>query len=307
VTEMSPEEKALARMKFQNAIYRSDGQAFEDLFVSIMSSAYSGFKAVKPQGKFGDRKNDGYVRDQGVYYQVYAPEDIKTSVGAACKKIADDFDGLKKYWDTISPIRDFYFVLNDKYKGTFPEIEKVLAGIETNHDLNKCESFLAKNLEDELFNLPDDVILSVIGFVPNPAKIDTLDYSLLTEVVQYILEQKGKLDLTQDLTAPDFNEKICFNGLGPETRSLLVTASFQVGILEGFFELNSNFMKQELRNIVRGMYEDSKKKDCGGDSNVIFIDVLRSITPKQDAHSQEAALVVMSYFFESCDIFENPA
>ncbi len=305
---MNPEEKALARLKFQICVYRSDGQAFEDLFVAVMNRAHKGFKAVKPQGRHGDRKNDGYIPDLGIYYQVFAPENIekKASAAHACKKVVEDFSGLKEYWDTISPIRQFYFVVNDEYKGTFPEIEDLLLSIKNDHHLDGCGSFLAKNLEDELFGLPDDEIFSIIGFIPDPEKISTIDYSILTEVVNLILEQKKLYDLTQYLKTPDFKDKICFNGLGPATAALLTTASFQVGMLDVFFQLNSGFAKQELRDIIRGIYEDCKAKDFNVNADLLFVDILRSIAPKQAAPYQEAALVLMSYYFECCDIFEDP-
>ncbi|MBZ4231317.1 hypothetical protein LAN31_22090, partial [Mycobacterium tuberculosis] len=35
-----------------------------------------GFERVKPHGNIGDRGNDGWVCGVGVYYQVYAPEDL---------------------------------------------------------------------------------------------------------------------------------------------------------------------------------------------------------------------------------------
>ncbi|MCT7023062.1 hypothetical protein M1743_23715, partial [Salmonella enterica subsp. enterica serovar Saintpaul] len=74
------------------------------------------FQQVKPYGNIGDRKNDGFIKGQGVYYQVYAPEDASNNVLAAVNKIKDDFEGLRDYWHDICPIKKYYFVLNDKYK-----------------------------------------------------------------------------------------------------------------------------------------------------------------------------------------------
>ena len=36
------------------------GNEFERLFTEIMSAAHPDFRQVKPQGAFGDRKNDGF-------------------------------------------------------------------------------------------------------------------------------------------------------------------------------------------------------------------------------------------------------
>jgi hypothetical protein len=152
---------------FRLKVFQSDGQAYEDLFVSIIQKAKPQFKPIKPQGSIGDRKNDGYDKKAGVYYQVYAPEDIRKTQRDALKKLQKDFKGLKAYWDGIYPVRGFYFVINDKYQGVFPEVEKELAQIKTKHSLTECDVLLANDLEDILFGLADDVIISIVGHIPN--------------------------------------------------------------------------------------------------------------------------------------------
>ncbi len=83
---MNLDEKILARILFQNKIYQSDGQNFEDLFCKIMAYYNPNFRKIKPFGNIGDRKNDGYIGDIGAYYQVYAPENISFNYPAIKKK-----------------------------------------------------------------------------------------------------------------------------------------------------------------------------------------------------------------------------
>ncbi|EAM4782516.1 hypothetical protein C8470_23630, partial [Salmonella enterica] len=66
---------SIARNMFHLQVYESDGVRFEDLFSKIMYYKSPDFQQVKPYGNIGDRKNDGFIKGQGVYYQVYAPED----------------------------------------------------------------------------------------------------------------------------------------------------------------------------------------------------------------------------------------
>ena len=125
---MMREELHLARVLFKLRVHESDGQAYQDLFVKVMQHANPNFRPVKPHGKEGDQKNDGFDKTNGIYYQVYAPEDLKPNVQTAVSKLSGAFQGLLDYWNyQVSPIKAYYFVLNDKYKGAYPEIERGLA------------------------------------------------------------------------------------------------------------------------------------------------------------------------------------
>lgn len=151
------------RRDFRLLIHESEGQAFEDLFVKIMQYANVNFIPVKPHGIDGDRKNDGFDPTRGIYFQVYAPEDARKNPYNAIKKLLRDFEGLQSYWDPYAPIREFYFVINDKYKGVYPKVHTRLTKIKNRCSLLKCEPFLAQHLEATLFNLSPDIIESILN------------------------------------------------------------------------------------------------------------------------------------------------
>jgi hypothetical protein len=309
---MNNTEKALSRIKFQLKIYSSDGTAFETLFKSIMQYSNPNFTPVKPQGNIGDRKNDGYIKTIASYYQVFAPEESSKTLNKTIKKIYTDFKGLKDYWDKVSPIKEYHFVLNDKYKGSNPTIETELSKIKIAYNLNCCNVFLSKDLEDVCFTLPDDKIIVIIGDIPNPSDIQLLDYSILNDVINNLLKYKKKVTPLQLLSVPNFDEKIIFNGLSNNIATLLKNASFHLGTLENYFEKNSNFVRQELRDIFNQLYLDAKTKYSNSfaysmnANDLVFFDILESCTPKGSEFAQDSALVLMAYFFESCDIFDDP-
>jgi hypothetical protein len=264
------------------------------------------FVPVKPQGSIGDRKNDGYNRKAGCYYQVFAPEDPKLKQQDAVKKLKEDFSGLMKYWNKITPVLEFHFVFNDKYLGAFPTMETTLAKIKKKHSLKDCSCFLAQHLEDRLMKLPDDQIQAVVGFVPDPSKIQMLDYSVLNEVIRHVMLYKGAIGSTQLFSAPDFEEKITFNGLSPRVGALLNSAAYQVGILDEYFELNSEFAKQSLNQMYQAALTKPLEVPGINKNDLVFFDILDAIAPDQTQAVRNASLVVMAYFFESCDIFEDP-
>ena len=107
---MNNQEKALLRKQFKLKIHEANGQAFEDIFTTIMNYVESDFQSIKPWGNIGDRKNDGYIRSKGIFFQVFSPEEITTSYPNVIKKLNGDFNKLLKQW---SPVNEFYFVVND--------------------------------------------------------------------------------------------------------------------------------------------------------------------------------------------------
>lgn len=296
----------------RNRILMASGNEFEGIFTDIMSASRPDFRQVKPQGVFGDCKNDGFEPEAGRYFQVYAPENLRRREQDALKKLEEDFQGLYGYWSSIFPsgFREFYFVLNDRFTGAvFASIHEALERIHRHYGLDRCEPFLTKHLEDEFFSLNDDRIVSIIGFIPDPESVSLLNYSVLGEVIRHVLENPVDLVQAGSLRAPDFDEKIRFNGLRVAGQ-LLNTASYQSGAVEEYFAANSDFERQAVRDTLNGYYLDTLGAELP-DSDQQFWEILVRITPEtKDRRTrkelQEAALAVMAFFFDSCDIFKDP-
>lgn len=191
---MDDNARAFARNMFRLRVHESDGQAYEDLFVKIMQYARPKFRPVKPCGKVGDRKNDGFDSEAGAYFQVYAPEDIRKAPRKALTKLKGDFKGLKAFWDGIYKVKQYFYVVNDKYQGVSPGVEKQIAAIKTKHKLESSGLVLAKDLEDALFGLPANVIIAIVGHVPS---IDAGEFLFLSGFSYFIgawieLEKAGR-------------------------------------------------------------------------------------------------------------------
>lgn len=315
---MTPEQRTLAKILVRTKILGADGQAFEDLFTNIQTRFNSNFRQIKPQGQYGDRKNDGYDHSAGLYYQVFAPENISKSTSAsdAVEKAERDFAGLKSYWDSICPIRHYRFVLNDKYKGSFPEIEQRLSQIQKQHQLISSSVFLAKDLEDAAMSLNADDFYLCIGFVPIISTLHNVEFGVLGEVIEYVSQNQYPLVAQQALIAPDFNKKIIFNNLSSAIGILLNNANFQRANIDEYFRLNSSFAKQHLRDLMNALYKKAIIEVPQDDPTTLadrqFWRILENCIPprlKQKSHiavAQAAALVLIAYYFESCDIFEEP-
>jgi hypothetical protein len=54
---------------------------------------------------------------------VFSPEEITKSYVHVVRKLNTDFKGLLEQW---SPVNEFYFVVNDKYRGVNADCEDIL-------------------------------------------------------------------------------------------------------------------------------------------------------------------------------------
>jgi hypothetical protein len=311
---LSPDQLFVADRLVELRILKADGSAYEDLFTEVMTLRYADFRPVKPQGNIGDRKNDGYREKAGIYYQVYAPEAPahSQSVSNAVRKIKEDFEELKKFWDTLCPITGFNFVFNDKFKGANPTIEATLLQLKNDNKLADCRCSLAKDLTNEISQLSERHLLKITGILPSPETLGNLDFGIFTEVLRYVTENSSPLTREALLTVPNFLDKIRLNGISETVAALLTTANLQSGAVEKFFAGHGAFSKPVIRDKLAQIYSgvrDALVGDGGANSgDLIFFSLLNSVTPHPATkHSQDAAMVLLAYFFESCDIYEDPA
>lgn len=312
---MDRDEKYLIRIMFQNKIYSSDAQEFENLFTKIMGYRYNNFRAVKPQGPLGDMKNDGYILNTGTFYQVYGPEDIAKSIEKSITKLNEDSEGLIDKWSNDSNINSFNYVVNDKYKGANVTVHKKL--LELDRILNKIAAdnkiktglIVAKDLENLLFELDEDSIIAIVGLPPRTNAIYDVDYDALNEVVNHILNLPAK-NYTDELYVPDFDEKIKFNGLSKIVARRLDSAAINYGDVEVYFENQGDFLRDDIKNRFKKLYDESKNKISEEEKNFAdrrYMYILEKSMPKDHKNSiQQAVECLLAFYFESCDIFEAP-
>jgi predicted transcriptional regulator len=309
---LNREEKQLARAMFRPLIFQADAQAFEDLFVRVMQHHNSNFRPVKPQGRKGDGGNDGYDDTTGTYYQVYGPEDLSNSVEKAVTKLNDNFQRLYQEWQKSTPIQHYYFVVNDKYKGTYPDIEKAIAALRQLYGEITFDIMLAKGIEDIFMGLAEDAVIDIIGNIPEPMKIGLSDYAVMNEVIRHIMNYEGTKVQENYEWEPDFNKKLDFNGLSRRVAVLLEAGRRDSYIIEEYFKRNSEYKKNEIQDRFKTLYEQAKSEiqdslaEHLNTPDLIFFQIVSKASPDQRHAIKNAVYVLMAYYFEACDIYEEP-
>lgn len=160
---MNSIDKNYLSLQFRLAVLQKDSTGFQTFFENIANKAFSGFTIIHPYGKKGDGGNDGYVKDTGTYYQAYSPINPEEKDADAAKKFKKDFDKLKSAWSSISEVKTYNFVFNDKYRGSNIELESALSELEKENPGVKFFIFTADELEKAFLSLSLDEI-QALGF-----------------------------------------------------------------------------------------------------------------------------------------------
>ncbi|MCK9378560.1 MAG: hypothetical protein M0P97_00235 [Candidatus Moranbacteria bacterium] len=154
-------DKHYLRIQFQNKIFKKNGTECQSFLWEIMRLIYPGFEPVKPYGNIGDKKNDGFIKDTGVYFQIYAPADPSEKQAEAAEKMADDFEGLYKHWDKKYPIKEYNFVFNDKFQELSEPMFSKLAELNEKYPEIKFDILTPKKIENAVLGLSQDQLLGL--------------------------------------------------------------------------------------------------------------------------------------------------
>lgn len=249
----------------------------------------------------GDGGLDGIILSRSAVVAVNAPRDqTATSLET---KIKGDFATAKKtLQDRGVELKVFIFVHNDEglTKDTGPALMKLRQseGIEV-----ECWTF--ERIWKELQGLGVAELEAMFGQGLNTANVDQLQMPHVREVIEYLTQLGREPPALGDLVIPD-PAKLEYNSLSEENQDMLRVGRSKHGMVEQFIEGMTDIGAGEaIAEAFRNKY--ASVKEAGENADDIF-HVLWDFaggnhfsTPPQFA----AVTAILSYYFHSCDIFEN--
>ncbi len=275
------------------------GTAFQDWFVRLAGFAFGAdFEEVRPYGPQGDLKCDGRRISTRSIFQCYAPNLMKD--GELISKIDEDFDGARSHW--ASDMAEWIFVHNDG-RGLPPKAVQHLDGLRKAHSSIVIMTWS----EPELLNLVKTLDLAALqtlfGYAPSIAIIDRLVMADLVPVIEALERQEP--NATDPPLTPPSPEKLEKNALSIESAMLLKIGRRKGGLVETFFRKSSRpDLGERVAEAFRTRY--AELKGLGLPVEMIFKHLQDYAGMNGEPKRQGAALAILSYFFESCDIFEDP-
>ncbi|MCZ4262715.1 hypothetical protein O4G76_17910 [Limimaricola sp. G21655-S1] len=288
------------RLHFRTAFLERKGAAFEDLFSRIMAHAHPGdFEPVRPYGKLGDLKCDGYRASDKTVYQCYGPS--TPTLDKLLAKMRRDFEGAVEHW---ADRMERWSLVHNADGGLPAPATQLLADFRQSHpNLDLGETGYAE-LFDTAMGLAVPKLEDLFGSVPSQRTLAALDFEALRPVVTSIQRMNPGGD--PPLLAPS-SSKLAANDLSEDTAGMLRLGRRREPLVEAFLDRYPDpSFGEEIAQGFRDRY--GVLKDEGRPPEAIFMALQdfaggMSGTPARQA----AVLAVLSYFFERCDIFEDQA
>ncbi len=293
-------QEACYELMFENAFLRAKGDEFQGLFERLMGLAHKAdFMACRPWGNQGDWKNDGFLKSERRLFQVYAPNEMDAA--KARKKITEDFEGAKTHWGEHF---DKWVFVHNASDGLPPHVQELLLDFEKSNPGVQLEPWGLEELRLVFRGLSDDDKSSWFGPVPTEATQSALGFQDLRIVLENIaLSPIPTVTDVRDVPAG----KIEANALSESVAQLLKAGMMKSPLVADFFarwhdetfgERLADAFKAEYRQLREGRYSPNRifaelQAWAGGNLHG---------TPEH----QLAVLTVLAYYFERCDIFEEP-
>ena len=295
---MTSLQHALYRAWFWLAYIEKKGMEFEAWFVDLASHALGAdFEPVAAYGNDGDFKCDGRRRSTRTIFQCYAPERLVQ--GKVIAKIDEDFHGAVDHW--ASWIREWTFVHNGK--ALPPKAVQHLDQLRILNPNVDISVWGHPHLERELFAKLDLAgCEAVFGAAPSADAIDHVTIEDIVPVVE-ALEQETPAPDMQALEPPSA-QKLHRNALSEDVADLLRAGRRKEALVERYFRRHPLPDRGEKIAVAfRRRYGQLREQGLSPDE--IFAKLQQSAGGGGSPKRQTAALAVLSYYFERCDIFED--
>ena len=172
-----------------------------------------------------------------------------------------------------------------------------------NHGGVRIEVWLEAKLQELAAGLPLTAQQAIFGFAPSKTGMETLMLEDLKPVID-ALGREDPMPGEEPLTRPSA-DKLAKNSLSADAASLLQVGRRKEPLVDTWFSKSPDVdLGERIAEAFRSRYADLK--ESGRSADGIFMHLQQYAGTGGDVRQQTAALAVLSYFFERCDIFEDP-
>ena len=260
---------------------------------------FNDFERIKAGGKHGDKKSDGRRLSMETVYQCYAPDSPQTFAESAVAKISDSFPEVLNYWPNL---KEWVFVHNN-VKGITTKVSDCLEKLREDYPNIKISTASRRFLKDKLHDKLN--IQQLLDVYPN-AHLNFRDVRMehIRPLLKRIIKEMRHIDNLSDFGKIPDSAKLDYNELGRDSEFNLKRAMPNLGIVDRYIRGMSNPANASvLQSAMCTKYLELK--DFGYDPDEILGRLITFVSGDDHPTTVAAAYVVVVYYFDACDIFEN--
>lgn len=285
---------------FDNAFATLNQARFEDWFARMASRVYgTDFELIKAGGRNGDKKSDGRRISTETVFQCYAPESPKTFAEKAKAKIADSFPEILGYWPNVNE----WVLVHNNIEGLPTSASDKLEELRSEYPALKistaCRSFLKDELHDKLS------MQQMIDVYPSASlNFSEVQMAHIRPLLKKIVGARSvDPDPTNFGDIPD-ESKLDFNRLSQDSKYDIRRARPHIDVVDRYIAgmpnpQNASIIQAEMRA------KYIELKEFGYDPDEILGKLLVFCGGGETATVSAAAYVIVAYYLDACDIFEN--
>jgi len=291
------------RFRHQQECFES-GSKFEDYVSKVLGRFHDDFVNPDPAGTLGDGGCDGLAESGTVFYACYGQRPARSAERELAAKIGSDFARGLSQWDSF---HTWKFVTNAPVG---PESLKVLTGLQQAHVPTSERPLTIRLMKSEdlwievVGTLEQSVLNDLFPGAPGAANVELADLLPLLDTLDtsdVAIEIGGDV-LPVPATKMDFNalpeaSRLEFNAgrlLAPR-----IDQWYQESSDPGLYDAHGErfrAMYREARTVTEVPAEVLER---------LYVSVAGA-NFRMDGKRANAAFAVVSYFFDSCHIFETP-
>jgi hypothetical protein len=278
------------------------GDAFQDFFATLMELRYpSGdFVRVRPWGKVGDRKNDGFLRSKRQLFQCFGPENIRP-IAKCIAKIKEDFNGALPHWKQY--FDRWIFVHNDP-NGLPPDVVKVLLDLSAKHAPLVAIHWGLSDLLAEFKQLLSSDVETFLGPAPGRKDVVGVRVEDVRRLLEHIALQPEPMNVD---VRPVHGSKLRHNQLSEAAATLLKAGMTRAEVVRKYLRgIADQTRYDRVAAAFKLRYETLKADGLAPDDILASLQRFVSGDSIATPAHQAATLAILAFFFEACEIFERP-
>jgi ABC-3C protein len=217
------------------------------------------------------------------------------------KKITEDFTGALPYWK--SHFDEWIFTHND-VNGLAPDVLKLLLDLSLNNKPLVATHWGYAELLVEYKALSSSDVATLLGPVPDHKDVVSIRLEDVKPLLDHIAIQPEQL-VTDVRSVPA--AKLQHNQLSPAVATLLKAGMARSEIVKKYLRgLAGQTLYDRFAASFRARYGNLKAE--GRPSDDLFLGLQKFVAGEDfpSPSHQAAALAVLAFFFEACEIFERP-